>query len=92
MLMSVLPKPVRPKRQNPCMKSSCYPKPGNLLIGRGSQLKASSTCGSDGLERFCVYSALIGEKCYTCDSTPSTIKDVDINHSIQQIVNKFKPG
>ena len=53
-----------------CIGNACYPSTGDLLVGRGKELYASSTCGTNGrAERFCVISNLQGrDNCYRCDS------------------------
>uniref|UniRef100_A0A3P8X336 Laminin, beta 4 n=1 Tax=Cynoglossus semilaevis TaxID=244447 RepID=A0A3P8X336_CYNSE len=47
-----------------CSDSFCSPQPGDLMIGRASQLWASSTCGLDGPESYCIvgYLEIVGSK------------------------------
>ena len=65
-----------------CDDSSCFPAVGDLLIGREQNISASSTCGLEQRERYCIVSHLKdAKKCYFCDdSNPAE------NHSIQQAV------
>ncbi|XP_028398055.1 laminin subunit beta-1-like [Dendronephthya gigantea] len=57
-----------------CIGNACYPSTGDLLVGRGDRLYASSTCGSRGrVERFCVISELKErDNCFWCDSRPTS--------------------
>lgn len=81
-------------KPHPCEKSSCYPATGNLLIGRENQLYASSTCGLNGQQRYCIVSHLDAErkKCFWCDSRPSQKPNPLLNHNVSNIVYKMFPG
>lgn len=37
-----------------CLDGSCNPPLGDLMVGRGSQLSASSTCGQRGPQNYCI--------------------------------------
>lgn len=47
-----------PRIMNNCTNQACYPKIGNLLIGRKKYLYASSTCGLSKVDTFCILGLL----------------------------------
>lgn len=66
---------------------SCTPPIGNLVIGRGSQLTASSTCGSQFMQRYCLVNSLTGrQKCLFCQSSGIYKVDKFKHHDVKVIV------
>ncbi|XP_067860924.1 laminin subunit beta-4 [Heptranchias perlo] len=79
--------------QDDCNAGSCYPPLGDLLVGRSSQLTASSTCGLNGPETYCILGHLQDEqKCFTCDSRlPYNPISSTYSHHIENVITAFEP-
>lgn len=77
---------------SPCDQSSCYPATGDLLVGRESQLSATSTCGSVAASRYCIVSHLEDQKnkCFICNSAVPFGPNARDSHRIENIVSTFK--
>ncbi|KAM9352424.1 laminin subunit beta-4 [Symphorus nematophorus] len=79
--------------QDPCPGGSCNPQLGDLMVGRAAQLSASSTCGLDGPQNYCIIGYLEEEqKCFTCDSRlPYDRYSNPNSHHIENVITTFDP-
>ncbi|XP_035013706.2 laminin subunit beta-4 isoform X1 [Hippoglossus stenolepis] len=77
--------------QDQCPGSSCSPQLGDLMVGRAAQLSASSTCGLDGAQNYCIIGYLEEEKkCFSCDSRlPYNRYSNPNSHRIENIITTF---
>uniref|UniRef100_A0A669P033 Laminin subunit beta 4 n=1 Tax=Phasianus colchicus TaxID=9054 RepID=A0A669P033_PHACC len=76
--------------QDDCRAGSCYPAVGDLLLGRSKQLVASSTCGVNSPQKYCIIGYL--EKCFVCDSRyPYNPYTQHNSHMIENVITTFEP-
>uniref|UniRef100_A0AAQ4RAZ0 Laminin, beta 2-like n=1 Tax=Gasterosteus aculeatus aculeatus TaxID=481459 RepID=A0AAQ4RAZ0_GASAC len=77
-------------QKDPCLSGSCNPQLGDLMVGRSTQLSASSTCGLDEPQNYCIIGYL--EKCFTCDSRlPYDRYGNTHSHRIENVITTFDP-
>ncbi|XP_009995089.1 PREDICTED: LOW QUALITY PROTEIN: laminin subunit beta-4 [Chaetura pelagica] len=79
--------------QDDCDAGSCHPAVGDLLLGRSKQLTASSTCGMNGPQKYCIIGYLEAEqKCFLCDSRyPYNPYTQHNSHMIENVITTFEP-
>uniref|UniRef100_A0A3Q3M5F7 Laminin subunit beta-4-like n=1 Tax=Labrus bergylta TaxID=56723 RepID=A0A3Q3M5F7_9LABR len=79
--------------QEGCPDGSCNPLLGDLMLGRAARLSASSTCGLDGPQKYCIIGYLEEEqKCFTCDSRLTYNRHSNPNsHRIENVITTFDP-
>ncbi|KAJ8392263.1 hypothetical protein AAFF_G00078310 [Aldrovandia affinis] len=79
--------------QDECDVTSCHPQLGDLMVGRGGQLSASSTCGMHGPQKYCILGYLEDDqKCFECDSRyPYNSYNNPNSHQIDNVITAFDP-
>ncbi|XP_045894612.1 laminin subunit beta-4 [Micropterus dolomieu] len=79
--------------QDQCPGGSCNPQLGDLMVGRADQLSASSTCGLDGPQDYCIIGYLEDvQKCFKCDSRlPYDRYSNPNSHRIENVITTFDP-
>ncbi|XP_010226574.1 PREDICTED: laminin subunit beta-4 [Tinamus guttatus] len=81
------------RAQDACDAGSCHPAIGDLLLGRSKQLMASSTCGMNGPQKYCIVGYLeADQKCFLCDSRhPYNSYTQHNSHMIENVITTFEP-
>uniref|UniRef100_A0A8C3TNY6 Laminin subunit beta 4 n=1 Tax=Catharus ustulatus TaxID=91951 RepID=A0A8C3TNY6_CATUS len=84
---------MRPQHaQHDCDAGSCHPALGDLLQGRSKQLTASSTCGMNSPQKYCIIGYLEVEKCFLCDSRyPYNPYTQHNSHMVENVITTFEP-
>ncbi|NWW62111.1 LAMB4 protein, partial [Ifrita kowaldi] len=86
---------IRPQHaQHDCDAGSCHPALGDLLWGRSKQLTASSTCGMNSPQKYCIIGYLEAEeKCFLCDSRyPHNPYTQHNSHMVENVITTFEPN
>uniref|UniRef100_A0A8B9F2S8 Laminin subunit beta 4 n=1 Tax=Amazona collaria TaxID=241587 RepID=A0A8B9F2S8_9PSIT len=75
-----------------CDAGSCHPAVGDLLLGRSKQLTASSTCGMNSPQKYCIIGYLEAEqKCFLCDSRyPYNPYTQHNSHMVENVIATFE--
>ncbi|KAH8870413.1 Laminin subunit beta-1 [Schistosoma japonicum] len=72
-----------------CENTICNPRAGDLLIGRESSLIASSTCGLNGIEAYCVVTTSGKSHCEECISKqPYNPEANPESHRVENVVSR----
>ncbi|XP_009863212.1 PREDICTED: laminin subunit beta-4 [Apaloderma vittatum] len=81
------------RAQDDCNAGSCHPAVGDLLLGRSKQLTASSTCGMNSPQKYCIVGYLEAEqKCFLCDSRyPYNPYTQHNSHLVENVITAFEP-
>uniref|UniRef100_A0A674HEF4 Laminin subunit beta 4 n=1 Tax=Taeniopygia guttata TaxID=59729 RepID=A0A674HEF4_TAEGU len=85
---------IRPQHaQHDCDAGSCHPALGDLLQGRSKQLTATSTCGMNSPQKYCIIGYLEAEeKCFLCDSRyPYNPYTQHNSHMVENVITTFEP-
>ncbi|KAK6317946.1 hypothetical protein J4Q44_G00112370 [Coregonus suidteri] len=77
--------------QEDCDVNSCHPQLGDLMVGRAAKLSASSTCGLNGPQNYCILGYMEDEqKCFTCDSRQTyNLYNNQDSHQIENVITTF---
>lgn len=72
-----------------CQNTICSPRAGDLLIGRDNALVASSTCGLENVDTYCVVTASGKSHCSECYSKQAYNPITNPNsHRIENVISR----
>ncbi|VDM31523.1 unnamed protein product [Hydatigera taeniaeformis] len=72
-----------------CQNTICSPRAGDLLIGRDNSLVASSTCGLENVDTYCVVTASGKSHCSECYSKQAYNSITNPNsHRIENVISR----